>query len=201
MRKYSTMRINGRSTTPCFFAATTYTTCGFGLQAPATVVGRMFVILYGLPAIMVYGVIAKKIGILCMHFIQVLMIRCGVSKATYVRHRIKFIGFFFFFGFFCMGALIKITATDEGFGHGIYTFFDSIYFLYTTTLTIGYGDVMMSGANPILTVLIALWLASTLGLAICFAQEIGEVLTGGQIDDVDMQDMNDGKLSVLQEED
>jgi len=174
-----------------FFAATTFTTCGFGLQAPNTVWGRLFVILYGLPAIMIYGVIAKKVGMLCMHFIKQFCTRFCVSVETYKLNRLKFIGFFFLFGFLAMSLLIYYTATDEGFGHGIKgaeggpagEIFASVYFLYQTTLTIGYGDVMMSGANPILTVLIGLWLASTLGLAICFAQEVSESLGGHNMGD------------------
>jgi len=159
-----------------FFAATTYTTVGYGLQAPATIGGKLFVILWGLPAILLYGTIAKKVGTICMYFIHQCTIRCGVSEESYYEHRLKFIGIFYFIGFMAMSTLIWQTATDVGFGHAIYSFGDAVYFLYTTTATIGYGDVMMSGSNPILTVLIGLWLASTLGLAICFAQEMSQTM-------------------------
>jgi len=184
MRRFFTKQINGNFATQYFFAATTFTTCGFGLQAPNTVMGRLFVILYGLPSIMLYGFIAKKVGMLVMYFIRQLCVKCCVSKETYNQNRLKFIGLFFFIGFMAMSFLIFSTAVEGGFGSGIVDaeggtlggIFASIYFLYQTTLTIGYGDVMMSGSNPILTVLIGLWLASTLGLAICFATEVSESL-------------------------
>lgn len=191
-----------------FFAATTFTTCGFGLQAPVTWFGRLMVVLYGLPAIMIYGVIAKKIGMLCVHFIEVWTKFLGVSSSTWRSHRLKFIGFYFLAGFFMMCGIILHTATDEGFGHGIYNYFHAIYFLYTTTMTIGYGDVMMSGSSKILTVLIGFWLASTLGLAICFAQELGAAAAGDDRGNssancdalhIINQDIKNRKLSVLNE--
>lgn len=160
-----------------FFAATTFTTCGFGLQAPVTWGGRLMVFVYGLPAIMIYGMLAKKIGMLMMYYIEKLCRACGVTAETWARRRLLFIGSFFFVGFLLMAGLIDYTATDEGFGHGITDYGVAFYFLYTTTMTIGYGDVMMSGSNPILTAFIGMWLASTCGLAICFAQELSQAAT------------------------
>jgi len=53
-----------------FFAATTFTTTGFGLQAPLTPLGRIMVFIYGLPAIMIYGVVAKKNWTSCYTFYE-----------------------------------------------------------------------------------------------------------------------------------
>jgi len=183
-----------------FFAATTFTTCGFGLQAPNTVFGRAMVIFWGLPAIMIYGVMARKIGGLCMYFIQKAVLKSGVSRPQYLKNRLKWISLFFFAGFMGMSMLIWQTATDEGFGEGIYSLFDAIYFLWTTTCTIGYGDVMMSGSNPVLTPLIGLWLACTLGMTICLAQEIAEKIYAAK-KKVDMKQLKLMSLDSAENED
>jgi len=95
-----------------------------------------------------------------------------ISKETWIKFKLYIIGSVVLIGFFSLAALVFGTATDEGFGHGIYYYGDALYFLWTTTSTIGYGDVMMSGSEPILTVLIGIWLATTCGLIVVFGTEL-----------------------------
>lgn len=149
-----------------FFAAVTFTTCGYGFQSPATFAGQIMVLLYGLPAIILFTLLAKKIGTLCFHYIQKLYTLC-MNVDTYRAWRV-YILFATITG--CamgMTALVRITAMQSdgtGFGKGIDRFSDAWYFMFQTTLTIGYGDVLMSGGNPIITLFIGLWLASFLGM-------------------------------------
>lgn len=163
-----------------FFAATTFTTTGFGLQAPKTNAGKIMVFIYGLPAIIFYGVVAKKIGLLCIYFIK----RAStifMSEEEWIRKKLLIIGLICLTGFLLLAKLVAATSTEEGFGQGIdENYWTSIYFLWTTTSTIGYGDVMMSGSHPILTGLIGIWLATTCGLLICFCTELGSAALNSQ---------------------
>lgn len=155
-----------------FFAATTFTTTGFGLQAPVTKGGRIMVFLYGLPAIMMYGTIARKIGLLAIHYMKKGSLLV-IDQRKWNEKRLYIIGAAVGMGFMSLAGIIEYTATDEGFGNGIDGYHDALYFLFTTTTTIGYGDVMMSGSNPFLTVLIGIWLATTCGLIIVYSTELG----------------------------
>ena len=49
-----------------FFAVTTFTTIGYGFQAPVTTGGRLFTFLYGLPAICIFVVLVQKIGVILL---------------------------------------------------------------------------------------------------------------------------------------
>jgi len=163
-----------------FFAATTFTTTGYGLQAPVTVLGRSMVLLYGLPAIMVYGVVAKKIGLLSIYFIKCCSLRF-MNEKEWVKRKLFIIGFILLLGFCGLAVFIQQTSTEEGFGQGIDNDFgNAVHFLWTTTSTIGYGDMMMSGSYPILSGLIGIWLATTCGLMICFGTELGTAAVESQ---------------------
>jgi len=156
-----------------FFASTIFTTCGFGLQAPITSLGRAMTFIYGLPAIILYGVISRKIGMLCFILIEkTTKCICKLSDESYKKHKIKIIMLFVLFFYICLSILIDQTATNDGFGNGMHDIRDALYFMWTTTATIGYGDVMMSGGHPLVSPIVGLWLASTLGMAICLLDSL-----------------------------
>jgi len=154
-----------------FFAVTTFTTIGYGLQAPVTLPGKAMVFLYGLPAIFCYAIIAKLVGEIVISFFASFF-ACFRNEEIYNRHKITIISTIFSICFFGLAYMIYYTSSDDGFGNGIYTYFDALYFLVQTTLTIGYGDVMMSGGSS-LTIFIAIWLTATMGITICLLTEIG----------------------------
>ena len=101
------------------------------------------VFFYGLPAIMMYGVVAKKIGLLVIHYMK----KCSllvIEKRTWVDKKLYIIGAVVGVGFMALAGIILMTATDEGFGNGIYTYDHALYFLFTTTTTIGICHVQGS---------------------------------------------------------
>jgi len=154
-----------------FFAATTFTTIGYGLQAPVTVVGRLMVGVYGLPAIFAYASLAKRVGEILISFFQSFFVHL-FSKETYDTYKNTTLICIVSLCYFGLAYIIRLTADDEGFGNGIYTYFpDAIYFLMTTSLTIGYGDVMMSG-DLYMTPVIGFWLTATLGMTLYLLTEI-----------------------------
>jgi len=142
-----------------FFAVSTFTTIGFGdFQAPKTNIGRLFVILYGAPAIVIYVFLAHSIDTIGRNK------ACFWSTDVYERHRVKVYIVILVIIFLLTALLIEKTATDKGFGNGIYSYWHAWYFLWTTTSTIGYGDVMMSGGAPIVTCMVGIWIFSALGV-------------------------------------
>jgi len=159
-----------------FFAATTFTTNGFGIQYPATTYGKLFCFLYGFPAIVGYFGIARQIGLLAIIGIEAAWCRI-ISREKYLRCRGRLLALTLGVVYFILAILLKAQATDVGFGQGMYTLADAIYFLFTTTFTIGFGDVMMSGNSGfglVLTGLLALWLATTSGIMLCFLTKMNK---------------------------
>jgi len=163
----------------CFFAATIFTTTGYGLQAATTIPGKISVVLFAVFAIPLYGIIARKIGLVFMvalEFIWLRILNCiykNKAEEIWERRKFSLIGFSVLSMCFLLSLIIYSTAEEEGFGQGINTFWDALYFLWITTSTIGFGDVMMSGSAPFLTALIGLWMAATCGLLICFITALG----------------------------
>lgn len=160
-----------------FFAATTFTTIGFGFQAPKTSAGRYMVIVFGIPAIICYMFLARAIGDITLSLFFGFLNRTCLPAAFVKKWRVTIIVFALIFLSLVMSLLILVTATDEGFGNGIYKFEHSLYFLWTTTSTIGYGDVMMSGSNLPMTGMIGIWLASTCGVFLCLIGELNSKVT------------------------
>jgi len=149
----------------CFFAATTFTTNGFGLQAPVTFAGRLATMIYCLPSIACYVYISQAIGDIVLSLFASGISRCGcINYDYYMANRLSIVGALAIGLSLFMAGVIYSIRTDEGFGNGVYTYFDAVYFLFQTTMTIGYGDVMMSGGNPIGTMLLGCWLATSIGV-------------------------------------
>jgi len=159
----------------CFFAATTFTTNGFGLQATATSGGKIAVLIYGIPAIGAYVWISKSIGYIVLDFFERSISYCGcMTYEFYAKKRLSLIASLALVFSLLMSWVIFSIRTDEGFGNGVYTYFDAFYFLFQTTMTIGYGDVMMSGGSMIGTGLLGCWLATSIGVVFCLLSEIGD---------------------------
>lgn len=151
-----------------FYASTVFTTIGFGFQAPTTFLGRLFTILYSFPSIIIYGNIASNIGVIVIDCIETASIYAmKMNEDQWHRYRILcYIGILFTL-FIILAKVIQITAVNEGFGKGIVTHWDAIYFLWSTSSTIGYGDKMMSGAaHPLVTMLFGMWIVSFCGMGI-----------------------------------
>lgn len=153
-----------------FFSATTFATIGYGVQSPQTTLGRASVFLYGAPAIACYVYAANLIGELFLALLADLITSTCISERAYQKYQLYYVGIVMITMMLCMGMFIHWSATDEGFGQGITTYGNSLYFLFQTTLTIGYGDVMMSGSSTLVSLLLAIWLSTSLGVSLNFIQ-------------------------------
>jgi len=166
-----------------FFACTTMTTIGFGFQAPKTLNGRILSMVYGVPSIIIFSFLASEVGKILLNYLDIIF-RQNLLKWSHEKWKeYRFIVYTILFGmvFMLLSFIIKITATEEGFGRGIDNYGKAIYFLWQTTTTIGYGDLMMSGSNTLVSMFFGLWLASVLGMAIAllsFVDKNLEAVTG-----------------------
>lgn len=160
-----------------FFAATTYTTTGFGLQYPKTDTGKIIVLIYAFPSFLSYVYISKSIGLNVLSLCASAVRRFGcISEEFYQNKRLSIVGLVTSIIFFGMAYVIYAIRTDEGFGNGIDTYGVALYFLFQTTMTIGYGDVMMSGSSAPVTMILGCWLATSIGVFVCLLSEIGASL-------------------------
>lgn len=150
-----------------FFATTIFTTIGFGFQYPKTPGGYALCIIYGIPSIMIYGYLAQLIGGIWIKSIDdIFQHRLKIPKKVWNKYYILI--YFTILLSICsvIVYIIQITAQEDGFGTGIHNFWTALYFIWSATSTIGYGDVMMSGSNPITTTLLGLWIASFNGMCL-----------------------------------
>lgn len=153
-----------------FFASTTFTTIGFGFQAPQTTAGRAFTFFWGLPAILTYGCLASTIGRILIAAVQTLFINYfKLDKDQWKQHRCKIYFIIITTLFFSLAYVIFATFTDDdGFGKNINSYGHAVYFLFQISSTIGFGDVMMSSKHVALSGLIAIWMGSFLGMGLEF---------------------------------
>jgi len=184
----------------CFFAATTFTTIGFGFQAPVTPGGHWATFLYGLPAIAIYFLLARNIGLLTVSLLETVLTKTLISTETYSKHNNRITMTVTIVAFCLMSFCIYKTATDVGFGHGIYTYWHALYFLFQSTFTIGFGDVMMSGSNMLMTLLLGIWLSTTVGLVIIGLSSLNEDLqcTASRQISKKLSRRNDSELTKFQ---
>jgi len=160
-----------------FFASTTFTTVGFGFQAPVTRLGQFATFVWGLPAIMCYFCLAQQIGILTLAIFEYILRNTCVNPEQYLRYHIRFQATTIIIFFLLISWVITVTSTNDGFGHGIDdNYFNSLYFLFQTSFTIGFGDVMMSGSSMGISCMIGIWLATILGVLMQFLEQLGSLV-------------------------
>lgn len=65
-----------------------------------------------------------------------------------------------------MSAIIYLTRNNDGIGKGIHTYGDAAYFTITTTMTLGYGDVMITGKNSVLHCILLFYCSLVFGVGL-----------------------------------
>ena len=104
-----------------FFAFTTATTIGYGFSAPQTLWGRLFVFLYGLPAICLFGTAMLQIG-------------TAIADKTGRRSIALFV-------MLCVVIFIGADVLQKNEVNGEWIFSEGLYFMFVSITTIGYGDL------------------------------------------------------------
>ncbi|KAK3094199.1 hypothetical protein FSP39_025355 [Pinctada imbricata] len=154
-----------------FFSMTVVSTIGNGRLAPVTFEGRLFVVLYALIGIPLFGIMLMGIG----SKIAILMDKLNAKVCCPQRRRIErvlktsgvvFVGLAFFL---CVPAVAIMFIEKWTFGEGF-------YFSFVTLSTIGFGDFMIGTKEReyqgVYMILSALWIL--LGLS-WVAFMLGEV--------------------------
>lgn len=122
-----------------YFCGTIVTTVGYGDNAPKTVPGRVFFMLYVIPGIAICGALLAELGVLIYN----MSLR---QKASLKQSPLKIGGplFWIIHSLICFGFFLFVPAGIIYALEGEWNYFECIYFMMVTFSTVGFGDLTIT---------------------------------------------------------
>eukprot|EP00163_Fabomonas_tropica_P009944 TRINITY_DN19882_c0_g1_i1.p1 TRINITY_DN19882_c0_g1~~TRINITY_DN19882_c0_g1_i1.p1 ORF type:complete len:311 (-),score=118.94 TRINITY_DN19882_c0_g1_i1:243-1175(-) len=173
-----------------WFTIITSTTIGYGEFAPSTTESRLFWFFYSLISLGVTGYAVSVVGDVVLSFAQARLRQAGLAdnKKSFIGRYAKLIASLFSFIFILL-VFAAIVQAFEKESHldttraKFHTYGDTLYFMFTTLTTIGYGDIVpTTDGGRAFTSLAALLGLGVLGVLV---GQLGESLIAGVVDSED----------------